>query len=96
MSSLWSWWGEVPGLFNRLGMSGAAEGWTNIFGTMVNDKGETIMRTPSVLLAIFAPVAFGLVLGAVASALFGRNDHPGTAFTWKRVLSRPSERPDTT
>lgn len=96
MSSLWSWWGEVPGLLNRFGLMGAAERWTSILGTMPNAAGEMVPRTPSVLLAVFMPVAFGLLLGAIASLLFGRDDHPGVAFTWKNVLSRPSERSDVT
>lgn len=95
-STTWSWWPEIAGLLAKLGLNDAAEAWVSIFGTMVNDKGLVVPRPPSVMLAIFAPVAFGLLLGAVVSALFGSNDHKGVAFTWKSVLSRPSERPDTT
>jgi SSS family solute:Na+ symporter len=71
--------------------------WPEIAGLLVK-FGVTGVSTqpPSVMLAIFAPVAFGLVLGAVASRLFGRDDHPGVAFTRRAVLSRPSERPETT
>lgn len=96
VSSLWSWWGEVPNLLNRVALPAAAERWTSILGTMQNAAGETVPRTPSVLLAVFAPVAFGLLLGAIGSKLFGRDDHPGVAFTRKSVLSRPSERSDGT
>jgi SSS family solute:Na+ symporter len=95
-STTWSWWPELAGLLSSLGLHDAADAWVSVFGTMVNAKGETVPRPPSVMLAVFAPVFVGLVLGAIASALFGRDDHPGTAYTWKSVLNRPSERPETT
>jgi SSS family solute:Na+ symporter len=96
VSTTWSWWTEIAGLLARLGLQSAADAWISVFGKMVDAQGHEVLRKPSVMLAIFAPVVFGLVLGAVVSALFGRRDHPGVAYTWKSVLSRPSERPDTT
>jgi hypothetical protein len=88
MSTLWSWWGEVPALLARIGLSSAAAAWTSILGVDAAGK----LRTPSVMLAVFVPVIFGLALGAVASWLFGRRDHAGVEYTWRNVLRRPVER----
>jgi SSS family solute:Na+ symporter len=88
MSVVWSWWGEVPSVLAGIGMTEAAEWWTSLHGI---DTATGKLRTPSVMLAIFAPTVFGLLLGAVASLLFGRTDHPGIEYTWRNVLRRPAE-----
>ena len=85
-SSLWSWWGEMPWLFNQLGLSGLAEFWPQILG-VDGDK----MRTPSVMLAIAMPCLFGLAFGWLLSLIAGRREHAGMAYTWREVLRRPSE-----
>ncbi|MBI3468559.1 MAG: hypothetical protein HY000_36620 [Planctomycetes bacterium] len=87
MSTLWSWWGEVPALLTRVGLSGAAEAWISVLG--VDAAG--MLRTPSIMLAIFTPVVFGLLVGGVASLLFGRRGHAGSEYTWRNVLRRPVE-----
>ena len=81
----WSWWGEVPGLLGRLGLPAAAEWWTGLLGT-ANGR----PRTPSVWLAIAAPVAFGLVVGCLAAAACGRREHPGVHYTWRAIMRRPA------
>jgi SSS family transporter len=88
-STLWSWWAEVPSLLRGAGLEGAAVWFTSILGVTAEGK----MKTPSVMLAIFAPALFGLVAGAVASALFGRDDHPGLAYTRREVMKRPEPQP---
>jgi SSS family solute:Na+ symporter len=83
-STTWSWWGEVPLLLDFVGMDGLIEGWTSILG--VDSTGK--LRTPSVMLAVAAPVLFGLAIGAVLSRLFGREQHPGVELTWRAVMRR--------
>jgi hypothetical protein len=34
------------------------------------------------------PCLFGIALGWLVSLVAGRREHPGTAFTWRAVLSR--------
>lgn len=82
-SVLWSWWGQVPGLLTNLGLAAAAERWTAILGAV-----DGVPRTPSVLLAIPAPLLVGLLAAAVTSALLGRRDHPGVDYTWRSVMAR--------
>ncbi len=84
-STLWSWWGEVPWLLGTLGLEGLSKDWIGILG--IDAAGKP--RTPSVLLAIAVPAVVGLVIGAVLSRLFGRDEHPGLDFTWRAVMRRP-------
>jgi SSS family solute:Na+ symporter len=84
-STTWSWWGEVPLLLDFLGLDGFIEGWISILG--IDSAGKP--RTPSVMLAVAAPVLFGLAIGAVCSRLFGRDQHSGTELTWRSVMRRP-------
>jgi SSS family solute:Na+ symporter len=86
MSSLWSWWAQVPDLLHWLGADGVATWWTSLLGI---DAATGKLRSPTVMLAIAAPAAFGLALGALFSALFGRNDHPGVEYTRREVMKRP-------
>jgi SSS family solute:Na+ symporter len=83
-SMTWSWWNEVPGLLEKLRLPGAAAWWIGILGW--NESGA--MRTPSVMLAIFVPVAAGLLLSAATAWLFGRDGQPGAEWTWKKVVGR--------
>ncbi len=84
-SSLWSWWSEVPAALNRLGMTHGAEAFTAILGV----HADGTPKGPSVMLAVAAPCVFGLVVGAVVSALLGRNEHAGLAYTWREVMKLP-------
>jgi SSS family solute:Na+ symporter len=84
-SSAWSWWGEVPLALDALGLDAMAQWWISLLG--VDSAGSP--RTPSVMLAIAAPVLFGLAIGAVFSRLFGRDAHPGSELTWRAVMRRP-------
>jgi hypothetical protein len=84
-SLVWSWWSEVPGLFRSLGLDAAAAWWTSLLGTTPDGQ----IRSPTILLAIAAPALFGLVLGAIASFLCGRDDHPGAQFTRREIMKRP-------
>lgn len=86
-STTWSWWGEVPWVLQKLSLDSLAQKWIAILG--VDDAGAP--KTPSVMIAIAAPVCFGLALGWIASLLFGRREHPGTDYTWRAVMSRPVE-----
>lgn len=86
-SSLWSWWGEIPWLFNLVGLHGPADAWPTILG--VNPDGK--LRTPSVMLSIGIPCLFGIATGWLLSMLAGRREHPGAAFTWRAVLGRSTE-----
>lgn len=46
----------------------------------------------SIMLAIAVPCTLGFVLAAILSLLFDRNQpHPGRAYTWWAVMSRPTE-----
>jgi len=83
-SVVWSWWSEIPTLLNGMGLDGAAQGWTSILGT--DDAGKP--KAPTIYLAIAAPAAFGIVLGGLLSAVCGRNEHPGLAYTRQSVLNR--------
>jgi SSS family solute:Na+ symporter len=85
-SFLWSWWAEIPALAGQMGLTSLAEYWPSILGY----DGE-VLRKPSVMLAVGAPGLFGIVLGGLLSLLFGNSNHLGTAYTWRAVLSRPSE-----
>jgi SSS family solute:Na+ symporter len=87
VSSLWSWWGDVPVVLDYIGLPQAAEAWTSILGVESTGK----LRIPSVMLAVAGPTVFGLILGAIASALFGRSQHPGADYTRRAVLLRPVE-----
>jgi SSS family solute:Na+ symporter len=82
VSVAWSWWSEVPLLLRLLGLDAAAEGWISILGTGPDGR----PKSPTIYLAIAAPAAFGLLCGALASALFGRNDHLGIPYTRGEVL----------
>jgi SSS family solute:Na+ symporter len=84
-SSAWSWWGEVPVLLNAVGLSGWAETWGTILGVDAAGK----LKTPSIMLAVAVPAVVGLGGGWLLSRLFGRADHPGTAYTWRAVMQRP-------
>jgi SSS family solute:Na+ symporter len=90
-SVAWSWWSEVPLLLRFLGLDAAAESWTSILGTDADGR----PLSPTIYLAIAAPAAFGLAFGFVASALFGRNDHPGVAYTRGHVLRSVPPEPST-
>lgn len=83
-SSAWSWWGEIPFVLQKLGLSGWAESWISILGVDADGK----IKTPSVLLAIAIPAIVGVLLGGTLSVLFGRKNHPGTAFTWRAIMQR--------
>lgn len=84
VSTTWSWWSEVPALLRWVGLDGLAADWTSLLG--VDAAGH--LRTPTVLLAIAAPAAFGLLIGALLSRLFGKDDHHGIAFTRRMVMQR--------
>ncbi|MBS0210126.1 MAG: hypothetical protein JSS27_14350 [Planctomycetes bacterium] len=85
-SSLWSWWGEVPVLLNKLGLPELANRWIALLG--VDAAGHP--KTPSVMIAITVPVLFGLATGWLFSWLLGADEHPGADFSWRRVMSRPA------
>jgi solute:Na+ symporter, SSS family len=92
-SSVFSWWAEVPHLCRLVGLHRLAEFWPTILG--VYKDGDVIkLHTPSVMLAVGVPCLFGIGLGWAVSLVAGRREHPGTAFTWRAVLSRPPQDAD--
>jgi hypothetical protein len=93
VSSLYSWWAEMPWLFQKFGLVQLAEYWPTILGVYKSD-GVVKLHSPSVMLAVGLPCLFGIGLGWLAALVAGRNEHPGTAFTWRAVLSRSPQEAD--
>jgi SSS family solute:Na+ symporter len=85
VSVVWSWWSEVPMLLRAFGLEGAAERWTGILGK----DADGAPKAPTIYLAIAAPAVFGIVFGGICSALFGRDQHPGVAYSRREVLRKP-------
>jgi SSS family solute:Na+ symporter len=86
-SFVYSWWGEIPWLCDRLGLHGLAAAWPSILGATPDGK----LRTPTIMLAILIPCLVGIAVGWLLSLPLGRREHPGLAYTWRAVLSRSSE-----
>jgi hypothetical protein len=87
LSFVYSWWGEIPWLCERLGLHGLAALWPRILGVYPDGR----LRTPTIMLAILIPCLVGIGLGWLLSVPLGRREHPGLAYTWRAVLSRSSE-----
>ena len=83
----------MPWLCEKIGLVRLAEYWPTILG--VSKQSDIIkLHTPSIMLAVGLPCLFGIALGWAVSLVAGRSEHPGTAFTWRAVLSRPPQDAD--
>jgi SSS family solute:Na+ symporter len=85
-SFCWSWWAEIPGWFNWIGLESLAVRWTDVLG--VDSLGAP--KRPTIMLGIAAPCVVGVSLGALLSFAESRDGLPGRRFTWWETMRRPA------
>ncbi|HND52881.1 MAG TPA: sodium/solute symporter [Pirellulaceae bacterium] len=86
-SFVWSWWAQLPTMFEKLYLPGLADAWRSILGVDADGRN----KQPTIFLAVGAPCLAGLAAAWLMSLVFGSDDHPGVDYTWKRTMLRPPQ-----
>jgi solute:Na+ symporter, SSS family len=89
----WNYWGDIPGMLRRVGLTDAAASWQSILGT--NDQGRP--KTPTISLSTGLPYLTSFCVAAVLATVFRAcgldQRHGGRDYNWFAVMRRPVPQP---